>query len=85
MRFISASSIRRSSSGLPSFQSVALGDLLSAVDRFLRDESERLSTRIANVSFDRERHASRGSTLHGVMLRQAQGDNGRLGLMTMAV
>jgi hypothetical protein len=38
---------------------VAFGDMLSTIHRLLRRERERLRPRIANLGFDRERHASR--------------------------
>src|SRR5882757_1862863 len=37
---------------------VAFGDMLTAIHRLLRRECERLRPRIANLGFDRERHAS---------------------------
>src|SRR5262249_13363214 len=37
---------------------VACGDMLAAIHRLLRAERERLGPRIANLGFDRERHAS---------------------------
>jgi len=37
---------------------VALGDTLTAIHRLLRGKRERLRPRIANLGFDRERHAS---------------------------
>src|SRR6266852_9611649 len=37
---------------------VAFGDVLTAIHRLLRGERKRLRPRIANLGFDRERHAS---------------------------